>query len=221
MISPGCLASLLLSHNRLVEKHINMSFTWFRGQTQSHPQCSVVMTTNQASARRPFGSWLISLGFWKHRKWHQSISSTLPASQRNMCLAGSGGSERDIYMRFMKCHKCYDIIPTSSKLVVFDTTLQVRRRLTWSVNHTHIRSLDACVVVQVKKAFFALVANGVRAAPLWESKKQSFVGKTVYVSSCCHSLTHTCRNTHLFSLLHLEFLLFRNVNHHRLHQHPD
>uniref|UniRef100_A0A672YED8 5'-AMP-activated protein kinase subunit gamma-2-like n=1 Tax=Sphaeramia orbicularis TaxID=375764 RepID=A0A672YED8_9TELE len=61
-------------------------------------------------------------------------------------------------MRFMKCHKCYDIIPTSSKLVVFDTTLQV------------------------KKAFFALVANGVRAAPLWESKKQSFVGK----SSICY-----------------------------------
>ncbi|GLD70941.1 5'-AMP-activated protein kinase subunit gamma-2-like isoform X3, partial [Lates japonicus] len=65
--------------------------------------------------------------------------------------AASEESERDIYMRFMKCHKCYDIIPTSSKLVVFDTTLQV------------------------KKAFFALVANGVRAAPLWESKKQSFV----------------------------------------------
>uniref|UniRef100_I3KLA6 Protein kinase, AMP-activated, gamma 2 non-catalytic subunit a n=1 Tax=Oreochromis niloticus TaxID=8128 RepID=I3KLA6_ORENI len=67
-------------------------------------------------------------------------------------LLTSEASERDIYMRFMKCHKCYDIIPTSSKLVVFDTTLQV------------------------KKAFFALVANGVRAAPLWESKKQSFVG---------------------------------------------
>ncbi|XP_013931500.1 PREDICTED: 5'-AMP-activated protein kinase subunit gamma-2 isoform X2 [Thamnophis sirtalis] len=63
-----------------------------------------------------------------------------------------GESESDIYMRFMKSHKCYDIVPTSSKLVVFDTTLQV------------------------KKAFFALVANGVRAAPLWESKKQSFVG---------------------------------------------
>ncbi|XP_030405903.1 5'-AMP-activated protein kinase subunit gamma-2 isoform X4 [Gopherus evgoodei] len=61
-------------------------------------------------------------------------------------------SESDIYMRFMKSNKCYDIVPTSSKLVVFDTTLQV------------------------KKAFFALVANGVRAAPLWESKKQSFVG---------------------------------------------
>lgn len=34
-------------------------------------------------------------------------------------------------------------------------------------------------VTQVKKAFFALVANGVRAAPLWESKKQSFVGERV------------------------------------------
>lgn len=33
------------------------------------------------------------------------------------------------------------------------------------------------ICLQVKKAFFALVANGVRAAPLWESKKQSFVGK--------------------------------------------
>uniref|UniRef100_A0A8C3I6J5 5'-AMP-activated protein kinase subunit gamma-1 n=1 Tax=Chrysemys picta bellii TaxID=8478 RepID=A0A8C3I6J5_CHRPI len=54
----------------------------------------------------------------------------------------------------MKSHRCYDLIPTSSKLVVFDTSLQV------------------------KKAFFALVTNGVRAAPLWDSKKQSFVGKS-------------------------------------------
>lgn len=31
--------------------------------------------------------------------------------------------------------------------------------------------------LQVKKAFFALVYNGVRAAPLWDSKQQDFVGK--------------------------------------------
>ncbi|NWV63837.1 AAKG2 kinase, partial [Malurus elegans] len=68
------------------------------------------------------------------------------------CTGSLEESESDIYVRFMRSHKCYDIVPTSSKLVVFDTTLQV------------------------KKAFFALVANGVRAAPLWESKKQSFVG---------------------------------------------
>lgn len=40
---------------------------------------------------------------------------TLPAAE----------PESDIYMRFMKSHKCYDIVPTSSKLVVFDTALQV------------------------------------------------------------------------------------------------
>ncbi|KAI3365944.1 hypothetical protein L3Q82_009776 [Scortum barcoo] len=57
-----------------------------------------------------------------------------------------------VYMNFMKSHCCYDAIPTSCKLVVFDTTLQV------------------------KKAFYALVANGLRAAPLWDSKLQRFVG---------------------------------------------
>ncbi|XP_066201151.1 5'-AMP-activated protein kinase subunit gamma-3 isoform X1 [Saccopteryx leptura] len=57
-----------------------------------------------------------------------------------------------VYMHFMQKHTCYDAMATSSKLVIFDTTLEI------------------------KKAFFALVANGVRAAPLWDSKKQSFVG---------------------------------------------
>ncbi|XP_055072020.2 5'-AMP-activated protein kinase subunit gamma-3b isoform X1 [Misgurnus anguillicaudatus] len=60
--------------------------------------------------------------------------------------------EDDVYSKFFMSHCCYDAIPTSSKLVVFDTTLQV------------------------KKAFFALVANGVRAAPLWDNKLQCFVG---------------------------------------------
>lgn len=60
--------------------------------------------------------------------------------------------ESQIYIKFFKFHKCYDLIPTSAKLVVFDTQLLV------------------------KKAFFALVYNGVRAAPLWDSKKQQYVG---------------------------------------------
>ena len=60
--------------------------------------------------------------------------------------------ESQIFVKFFKFHKCYDLIPTSAKLVVFDTHLLV------------------------KKAFFALVYNGVRAAPLWDSTKQEFVG---------------------------------------------
>ncbi|KAF5893225.1 5'-AMP-activated protein kinase subunit gamma-1-like isoform X2 [Clarias magur] len=58
----------------------------------------------------------------------------------------------EAYLDFMKKHCCYDAIPTSCKLVIFDTALQV------------------------KKAFFALVSNGLRAAPLWDSKLQRFVG---------------------------------------------
>ncbi|XP_058235854.1 5'-AMP-activated protein kinase subunit gamma-1 isoform X3 [Hemibagrus wyckioides] len=61
-------------------------------------------------------------------------------------------SGAEAYLEFMKKYSCYDAIPTSCKLVIFDTALQV------------------------KKAFFALVANGLRAAPLWDSKLQRFVG---------------------------------------------
>ena len=61
-------------------------------------------------------------------------------------------SDDELYTFFMKSHTCYDIMPKSSKLVIFDTQLAV------------------------KKAFFALVYNGVRAAPVWDSKKQKFIG---------------------------------------------
>lgn len=61
-------------------------------------------------------------------------------------------SDDEIYTHFMKNHTCYDIMPKSSKLVIFDTQLAV------------------------KKAFYALVYNGVRAAPLWDTKRQKFTG---------------------------------------------
>ncbi|GFU22560.1 5'-AMP-activated protein kinase subunit gamma-2 [Trichonephila clavipes] len=63
-----------------------------------------------------------------------------------------GEDENLVFVKFFKCYRCYDLIPVSAKLVVFDTQLLV------------------------KKAFFALVHNGVRAAPLWDSATQSFVG---------------------------------------------
>ncbi|MFH4977126.1 hypothetical protein AB6A40_003835 [Gnathostoma spinigerum] len=61
-------------------------------------------------------------------------------------------SQDGVYAVFMRAHSCYDLIPVSSKLVVFDTELPVR------------------------KAFFALIYNGVRAAPLWNNEKKEFVG---------------------------------------------
>eukprot|EP00092_Neocalanus_flemingeri_P039157 GFUD01042619.1.p1 GENE.GFUD01042619.1~~GFUD01042619.1.p1 ORF type:complete len:1156 (+),score=274.74 GFUD01042619.1:468-3935(+) len=70
----------------------------------------------------------------------------------SVSLASLQNDESQIFVKFFKFHRSYDLIPTSAKLVVFDTQLLV------------------------KKAFFALVYNGVRAAPLWDSVKQRFVG---------------------------------------------
>ncbi len=44
-------------------------------------------------------------------------------------------SQDAVYALFMKAHKCYDLIPTSTKLVVFDTQLPVCRHtfvISWS-----------------------------------------------------------------------------------------
>lgn len=99
----------------------------------------------------------------------------------------SSDPEHNVYTRFMKSHRCYDLVPTSSKLVVFDTSLQVKcfdaKGKFSSSKHNPVQSrkyilkLLMILILQVKKAFFALVSNGVRAAPLWDSKKQCFVGK--------------------------------------------
>nr|XP_005986301.1 PREDICTED: 5'-AMP-activated protein kinase subunit gamma-1 isoform X2 [Latimeria chalumnae] len=81
-----------------------------------------------------------------------SLEPSDPVSEPQNTSFSGNEAGNGVYTGFMKSHQCYDLVPTSSKLVVFDTSLQV------------------------KKAFFALVANGVRAAPLWDSNKQSFVG---------------------------------------------
>ncbi|XP_072306382.1 5'-AMP-activated protein kinase subunit gamma-3 isoform X2 [Eucyclogobius newberryi] len=62
------------------------------------------------------------------------------------------GPDASVFMDFMKNHNCYEAIPTSSKVLLFDTKLRM------------------------KTAFFALVSNGLRAAPLWDSRRQRFVG---------------------------------------------
>ncbi|XP_055020127.1 5'-AMP-activated protein kinase subunit gamma-3 isoform X2 [Boleophthalmus pectinirostris] len=62
------------------------------------------------------------------------------------------GPDSGLFMDFMKSHSCYETIPTSSKVLLLDTKLKV------------------------KAAFVALVCNGLRAAPLWDSRRQHFVG---------------------------------------------
>ncbi|XP_053969513.1 uncharacterized protein LOC128871640 isoform X2 [Anastrepha ludens] len=90
-----------------------------------------------------------------HLHPHFTGTTQLPVADPFLEKVNLSDFEEDdsqIFVKFFRFHKCYDLIPTSAKLVVFDTQLLV------------------------KKAFYALVYNGVRAAPLWDSQKQQFVG---------------------------------------------
>ena len=58
------------------------------------------------------------------------------------------------------------------------------KRLTTRSTYLKVGIILGLCVSQVKKAFFALVANGVRAAPLWDTDKQCFVGKKKCVMYC-------------------------------------
>ncbi|KAF2367358.1 CBS domain [Trinorchestia longiramus] len=91
--------------------------------------------------------------------------------------------ESQILVKFFQLHRSHDLIPTSAKLVIFDTSLQV------------------------KKAFYALVHNGVRAAPLWDRDKQKFVGLL--------TITDFIRILHSFHLN--QDPQMENLEDHRLH----
>lgn len=81
-----------------------------------------------------------------------------------------------IFVKFFKFHKCYDLIPTSAKLVVFDTQLLVKKAffaLVYNGKLNHFKRKNNCKLQDVCSSFFFL---GVRAAPLWDSNKQEFVG---------------------------------------------
>ena len=64
----------------------------------------------------------------------------------------SSSSIDDDILNFFKCYKCYDLIPNSTKLVILDTMLSVR------------------------KALLAVVESGVRSCPVWRSSSHSVVG---------------------------------------------
>eukprot|EP00118_Oscarella_pearsei_P024861 m.306963 g.306963 ORF g.306963 m.306963 type:complete len:420 (+) comp41776_c0_seq1:155-1414(+) len=89
------------------------------------------------------------------RSHSQSPPTVLSSSSSSSFVRPAAEADLDgpvVYETFMRRHACYTLIPKSSKLVVFDTNLHV------------------------KKAFMALVQNSMRAAPVWDSRTQQFVG---------------------------------------------
>jgi len=79
-------------------------------------------------------------------------SRGVPVIQPLKSPASRSSSIDDDILSFFKCYKVYDLIPSSSKLVVLDTMLTV------------------------KKAFYAMVESGVRSCPLWRASSQTYVG---------------------------------------------
>lgn len=88
--------------------------------------------------------------------------------------------ESQIFVKFFKFHKCYDLIPTSAKLVVFDTHLLVKKAFFALVYNGKFAFLPT--ITRRWLAVWRAVLNdneifsGVRAAPLWDSSRQQFVG---------------------------------------------
>lgn len=64
-----------------------------------------------------------------------------------------GGRDKTrLLLNFFKYHKCYEILPKSAKVIIFDTQFLVR------------------------KTFPTLISHGIRSAPLWDATKKLLVG---------------------------------------------
>lgn len=64
-----------------------------------------------------------------------------------------GGRDKTrLLLNFFKYHKCYEILPKSAKVIIFDTQFLV------------------------KKTFPCLISNGIRSAALWDANRKQLVG---------------------------------------------
>lgn len=54
----------------------------------------------------------------------------------------SDENEEQVFAKFMRAHKCYDLIPTSAKLVIFDTQLNV----SVTINHTPMGAILVWII---------------------------------------------------------------------------
>lgn len=67
-------------------------------------------------------------------------------------ISVGGRDKTRLLLNFFKYHKCYEILPKSAKVIIFDTQFPVR------------------------KTFPTLVSHGIRSAPLWDANKKMLVG---------------------------------------------
>ena len=84
---------------------------------------------------------------------NETLPISIPSGLSEATGAGSSHAEgKAILATFLSSHTCYELLPKSAKVVVFDVDIPVRL------------------------AMFALVEHDVTAAPLWDPKEHRFVG---------------------------------------------
>ena len=79
-----------------------------------------------------------------------------------------------VFAKFMKAHKCYDLIPTSSKLVVFDTQLNVSIVIYEIIQIIHRSSASTLIYIHV----YCPVAEQVSHSLRWCSTVSTDIRRT-------------------------------------------
>ncbi|RKO92010.1 hypothetical protein BDK51DRAFT_15168, partial [Blyttiomyces helicus] len=90
----------------------------------------------------------------------------------------------------LKRHSCYDVLPVSYKIIVFDVSLLV------------------------KKALAALLQHGAQSAPLWDSTEQRFAGMltvTDFINLILYYYDNTTYDTALEDIEQLQISTLRGV----------
>lgn len=124
-------------------------------QNLSHSISEECDGDSTSSSVKPYGPISAAVKINNSQRRTQSLKHKINHNEEEKCeqVTDFNNMENNqIFSYFMKHKFCYDIMPKSAKVVVFDTKLLV------------------------KKAFFALIYNGVRSAPLWDSKNQKYIG---------------------------------------------
>lgn len=89
--------------------------------------------------------------------------------------------DRTLIKDFLSRHTCYDLLPISSQVIVFDTTLPIKKAFYAMLQNGKILSSSCFFLLSwgvhvFPWSAFALLPVEVRSAPLWDEENQHVVG---------------------------------------------
>lgn len=85
------------------------------------------------------------------------MSNHTPSGRRSIDFGDlAGENENLVFVKFFKLHRCYDLIPVSAKLIVFDTQLLVKKAFHALVSNGMYGTLTSCLIILVYRCSFLL-----------------------------------------------------------------